>query len=431
MGVHHKIVTNTTWLICCRVIQAVVNLAISMMTARYFGPSNYGAIHYAASVVAFFIPVMQLGLRSTLVQEFIDHPDREGTVLGTSILMNVLSGLLCMVGVLLFAVISGGNEKETILVCVLYSTVLLFQATEMIQYWFQSKLLSKYTAIISLCAYLAVSIYKMILMGLSKSVYWFALSNSFDGLLVSIGLFAVYNRMAEQKLAFSFKMARNLFSRSKFYIISSLMVVFLGQVGNIILKAVHGKEAVGYYTAAITCAAITGFAFNALIDSARPVILAYRQTDREKYQESIEGLYAVVIWASILQSVLICLFAGVIMGVLYGSAFAAAVGPLRIICWYSVFSYLGPIRNIWILAENKQKYLWIVNLLGAVFSIVANLLLISALGVIGAAIATVITQIFTNIVVSGLIKPLKESNDLMRRGLDPRKIVGFVKMLKK
>ena len=62
-----KIVKNASWLILCRVIQAVLSFVIGTLSARYLGPSNYGVIDYAAAIVSFMVPVVQLGLRSTLV----------------------------------------------------------------------------------------------------------------------------------------------------------------------------------------------------------------------------------------------------------------------------------------------------------------------------------------------------------------------------
>lgn len=135
----NRVVSNATWIISCRVFQALLNLIISMLTARYLGPSNYGTINYAAAIVAFFIPIMQLGFRSTLVQEYIEKTDQEGLVLGTSTVLNIISSAMCILGVFLFASIANKNEVETIIVCMLYSISLLFQATEMIQYWFQAK----------------------------------------------------------------------------------------------------------------------------------------------------------------------------------------------------------------------------------------------------------------------------------------------------
>lgn len=61
------------------------------------------------------------------------------------------------------------------------------------------------------------------------------------------------------------------------------------------------------------------------------------------------------------------------------------------------FSYLGTVRNIWILAEGKHKILWVLNLSGALLNIALNLLFIPVWGINGAALAALLTQIFTNV----------------------------------
>ena len=49
----NKVFRNASWIIAGKVAQSVLNLVITMLTARYLGPSNYGLISYAASIVAF------------------------------------------------------------------------------------------------------------------------------------------------------------------------------------------------------------------------------------------------------------------------------------------------------------------------------------------------------------------------------------------
>lgn len=430
-SINNKVVSNAAWIIMCRVFQAVLNLVISMMTARYFGPSNYGLINYAAAIVAFFVPIMQLGLRSTLVQEYLNKPDNEGLVLGTSTVLNIASSFLCIVGVASFVLITNNNEKETLIVCVLYSMVLIFQATEMIQYWFQTKLLSKYTSIVSLLAYLVVSVYRIVLLITQKSIYWFAVSNALDYLIISVCLFLLYKRLGTSKLSFSFDMAKKLLGRSKYYIVSSMMVTVFGHIGSIVLEFYIDKEAVGFYTAAVTSAGMTGFVFNALIDSARPVILSYKQNDEGKFKQSMVGLYSIIFYTSLAQSIVMFVFADIVVKILYGSAYISAVEPLRVIALYMIFSYFGPVRNVWILAEQKQKYLWVINLSGAVLSVALNFVLIPFMGVLGAAVAALVTQFFTNVCMGYIIKPLRENNKLMLLGLNPRNIYNLLKLLKK
>ena len=66
--IRNKNLANASWIIACKLIQAVLGVLISMFTARYLGPSNFGVINYAAAVVAFAVPITKLGLPHVLVQ---------------------------------------------------------------------------------------------------------------------------------------------------------------------------------------------------------------------------------------------------------------------------------------------------------------------------------------------------------------------------
>ena len=45
----NKELKNASWLIIGRVCQMLLSFIISMITARYLGPSNFGLINYGAS----------------------------------------------------------------------------------------------------------------------------------------------------------------------------------------------------------------------------------------------------------------------------------------------------------------------------------------------------------------------------------------------
>ena len=55
----NKIFVNASWIIGCKIMQSGLALLINALTARYFGPSNFGLINYAASLVAFVTPVVE------------------------------------------------------------------------------------------------------------------------------------------------------------------------------------------------------------------------------------------------------------------------------------------------------------------------------------------------------------------------------------
>lgn len=421
------VLNNAKWIVGCKVMQSILQLIIGMLTARYLGPSNYGLISYAASLVAFAVPIMQLGFRSTLVQEYVNYSEEEGKILGTSLIMNILASIACMFGVVSFAAIANPSETETILVCLLYSTSLFFQAIEMIQYWFQARLLSRYSSVAMLCAYFIVALYRVYLLIEQKSILWFAVTHSIEYGLVGIALLLYFKKLSNQKLSFSLKLAKRIFSKSKYYIVSGLMVTIFQNTDHVMLKLMIGDIENGYYTTAVTCAGMTQFIFLAIIDSARPLILTNRKTDLKKFEEELSSLYSIIIYLALAQSVCFVILADPIIRILYGSAYLSAIPVLRIVVWYTAFSCMGTIRNIWILAEGKQSVLWIINLSGALINVVLNAILIPYMGACGAALASALTQFFANFVMGFIMKSIRLNNKYILRSLDPRLAISFIK----
>lgn len=417
---NNRVIKNASWIIVCRVVQALLSFVISMMTARCLGPSNFGLINYAASIVAFVVPIMKLGFDSILVQEIIINPEIEGEILGTSFVLNMVSGLMCMVGVVSFCAVANSGETETIIVCALYSLMILAQAAGMMQFWFQAKLLSKYTSIISLISYLIVSAYKVFLLMSGKEIYWFAVSNALDYFLIAVALYAIYMHMGNKKLTYSMDMAKKMLSKSKYYIVSGLMITIFSQTDRIMLKMMIGEAEVGYYSSAVACAGVTSFVFSALIDSMRPVIFEGKNIGKDVYEYRVRQLYSIVVYSALVQSVVITAFSDLIIYIIYGVQYMSAVPGLRIIVWYTTFSYYGGAKDVWILAEGKHQYLIWLNLSGAIANVILNYFLIPIWGISGAATASLVTQFFTNIVMGFVIKPLRYNNYLLFQSLNPK-----------
>ena len=400
-----------------------------MISARYLGPSGYGLINYAASIVAFFVPVMQLGLNSTLVQEVIQEPEREGETVGTALVLTLFCSGVCVAGVGAFTAVANAGEKETIWVCILYSLLLVFRALEMIHYWFQAKLLARYTSVAVLAAYVIVAAYRIVLLITGCSIYWFAISQAIDVALIAFAELIIYHRLLGQKLRFSWNRAKKMLDISKHYIIPGLMITIFAQTDRVMLKLMVNDEAVGFYSAAVSCASLTAFIFVAVIDSARPSILEGKKQSGELFDERMKLLYAIIIIFALLQSGFITLFAKLIIAILYGSEYGASVQALQIVVWYTTFSYLGAVRDIWILAENKQKYLLMINLSGVVVNVLLNAGLIPHYGINGAAVASLVTQFFANVVIGWTIPAIRPSNRLMMKSLQPKFLLSCVKKL--
>ena len=424
---NRKIISNAKWIIVCKIAQSLLQLLVGMLTARYLGPENYGLINYAKSIVAFAVPFVQLGLNATLVHELIESPEKEGEIVGTSVVMSVISSFGCMILVAAFVSVANRGETQTLIVCFLYSLSLLFLATELVQYWFHCKLKSKYPSIMMLCSYVVVSAYKIYLLVSRKSIYWFAVVHSIEYGIIGISLLIIYRKLGSQKISCSLACAKKLLTKSRYYILSAMMVTTFQNTDHIMLKIMTGDAENGFYSAAITCVSVCQFLYTAIIDSMRPMILSQKKAASPEYAGSISRLYCIIIYLSLLQGIAFCILAKPIVYILYGKEYLQAGPVLRILVWYLAFSFMGTIRNIWLLAENMYKLLWKINLTGTLANIVLNAIFIPYWGACGAAMASLLTQAFANLIIGFLYKPLRENNRLLIRGLDIRLLATMFK----
>ncbi len=406
-------IQNAGWLIGGNIVQKLVAFVVSIWTARYLGPTNYGLINYASAYTAFFYSLATLGINSVLVKKLIDNRKDEGTTLGTTLVLQIASSLLSIVSIFIIVFVVDFGETLTIIVAFLSSLGLLFQVLDSVKYWFQSRLDSKYTAIATIIAYIISSIYKLILLINGSGVVWFAVASSVDYLCVAAILFYVYRRKKGPGLSFSKNTAKALLKSSYPYIFSGLMVSIYGGTDKLMLKHMLSEEAVGYYGIAVVVSNLWVFVLSAIIESMKPVIMEKHSKDKEDYKKKNKLLYAIVFYVSVFVSVFIMLFAEYGVSVLYGNSYKGAVPALKIVTFYVAFSYLGVARDTWVVCEGLQKHLPKLYLGAAVINVILNFCFIPLLGACGAALASLITQFATVFVLPLFIKQMRPNVKLM------------------
>lgn len=410
---HSKVTKNAGWLIGGKVIQMVINLIVGLITARYLGPSNYGLINYAGAYTAFFSSFCTLGINSVIVKEFVDNPDKTGEIIGTTLGMRAVSSFLSALAIIGISFFADAGEPTTILVVALSTIGMVFQIFDTFNYLFQSRLQSKTTAIVTLIAYVATSIYKVVLLVLKKPVTYFAFSTSVDYICIAVLLLISYKKYKGTKLSFSKDYGKELLKKSAHFILPGLMVAIYGQTDKIMLKHMISDTEIGYYSTAVSLCNMWCFVLAAIIDSLYPPIMEAFKTDREEFDRKNKILYAIVFYLSVFVSVIFTIFGSLIVNLLYGKEYAGAVAPLRVITWYTAFSYLGVARNAWIVCLDKQKYLKYLYLSAAIANVGLNVLFIPMWGATGAAVASLSAQIITTFVVPFFMKDLRENSVMM------------------
>ena len=410
---NNKEAKNAGWLIGGRVAQMILSFFVSILTARYLGPGNYGIISYVNAYVAFFTSLCTLGLNSVIIKDFVDKPEEQGEAIGTSLALRFVSSFFSAVMILCIVRVVDRNEPKTIVIAILCSISLVFQVLDTFNYWFQSRYAAKVTSIATFVAYAATALYRIVLLIFQKDVQWFAFATSIDYIVLGTILFCAYKKYNGPKLSVSLEKAKSLLGRSYHYILSGMMVAIYGQTDKFMLKQMLDETSVGYYSLASTVNLMWVFVLQAIIDSMYPTIMNLYGKDKKQFERKNRQLYAIVIYVSMAAAVCFVIFAPLVIRILYGEAYLPAVGPLRIITWYTIFSYLGVARNAWIVCMNKQKYLKYMYLSAAFINIGLNYIMIPLWGASGAAVASLLTEFCTSLILPCFWNDMRPNVKLM------------------
>lgn len=398
-------IKNSLWVIGEQIFQMIISLIISALSARYLGPGNYGSLNYTASFVTFFMSIATLGMEGVVVKKLVDHPEKEGRYLGGCMMLRLASSLLSILSICILIIVLNPGDMLKLVMALLQSMQLMFRAVQILDSWFQRHLKSKYVSIGKMIACLTVSAYKIYLLATSKSILWFAASNALSDCVIAVVLFVFYQKEKNQVIRVDLKCGIDTLKDSYHFILSGLMVAIYSQMDKIMIGQMLTDQDVGLYSTATLIAGMWIFVPTAIINSFRPMIMEMKKSgNEENYLLRLKQLYSAIIWLCLFVSTVVAIGGKYIILLLYGDAYVGATSALRIAIWFETFAMIGTCRGIWVLCENKAKYVKYYLGIGAVVNLVLNAVLIPLMGIDGAALATLLTQITTSIIAPMFFK---------------------------
>ena len=214
---------------------------------------------------------------------------------------------------------------------------------------------------------------------------------------------------------------RNLFRNFQFSLIKPIILTawpfgLMGLMGAIMLNTdiimlgwLRSPEEVGYYSAAQKIIQLL-YVFPALIaTSIFPIMARMAAQNAVFVKNTLEKAVALVILVALPLAIVGIIFAPQIISLLFGSEYSPGVLAFRILLVTVLIVYPSTLIGNAIFAYDQQKSFILFVLIAAFGNVVFNLLLIPKLGIEGAAISTVITQLITNALIW---RKMKKINNL-------------------
>jgi O-antigen/teichoic acid export membrane protein len=388
-----KYFRNTSWLFGEKILRMIVGLFVGIWVARYLGPEQFGLFSYAQSFVGLFTAIATLGLDGIVVRELVKDETRRDELIGTAFWLKLM-GAFAVLAVLAIAVNFTSNDTNTNILVFIIASATIFQSFNVVDMYFQSKVMGKYITYANVISLLLSSIVKIILILNEAPLIAFVWMIVFDSIILATGYVYFYIRNRHSRLdressfissitnlTFKKQTALSLLKDSWPLILSGIVISIYMKIDQIMIMEMIDAEAVGQYAAAVRISEAWYFIPMVIVSSLFPAIINAKKQSEELYYARLQKLYDLMVWMAIAIALPMTFLSVWVIHLLYGEEYSQASSVLIIHIWTGVFVALG--------------------IFGAVMNIILNFIMIPKYGIQGAAVATMLSQI-----ISGFIIPI-------------------------
>jgi len=182
--------------------------------------------------------------------------------------------------------------------------------------------------------------------------------------------------------------------------------IVLNQADILMIGIFIGAREAGIYAAATKTAALVSFVLVAVNAIVAPMIAEFHaKGNRVKLQEMVSAATRWIFWPSFGVTLGLVLFGGAVLG-FFGPAFSEGYWALALLALGQlVNASVGPVGYLMSLTGHQNLSAWVYGL-SALVNVGLNALLIPVWGLVGAALATMITMILWNVWLYTLVRTL-------------------------
>lgn len=392
-------IKNFLWLAIDKGITSLATLFITIYTAKYLGPSDFGVINICLSFVSIFVPIAQLGNQNIIFDQTVKSRKRGRLIIKyTSNIRFLVYVFISFVGALIYYFAA---EESNLFIYILMSVSGLFLALDSYKPFYDATSSSKVNALSSQFGVLASQVFRIILIYISAPVLYFTIPYVLNSLVPFIIRKKIYDKSDDEieNIKLKDKLISHSVSAGIPLALSAVSIVLYIKINQIFLSIFLSAKEVGIYAASISIGQGWVFIPVSLIIAFLPKIMNKKDVD---INFSILMICSILI--SIVITSLLILFKNEAVIKLLGNEYNEAINYLPLICFAGVFTVINTLINRIIIYNGFYKFILIKTIITGVISIIVSLFLVKNYGLLGAAISTLIIEVISAILISSFFK---------------------------
>ncbi|MDX8126520.1 flippase [Methylomonas sp. OY6] len=409
------IVANTSWLFIDKIIRMGVGLFVGVWVARYLGPEQFGLWSYAIAFTSLFSAFASFGIDSIVVRELVKNPERQNELLGTAFVLKLIGGTLTLLIAIVAILLLRNGDTLTLWMVAISAAGFIFQSFNVIEFYFQARVRSKYTVLAASSAFIFVTIVKVILILSFAPLILFAWVGLIEVGLTSLFLIVSYKKDHNNICSWSCNKstAISLMKNGWPLVFSSLAIMIQARVDQVMLGDMIGNAEVGQYSAAMRLIEVFSFLPTIIVSTLSPYITKAKLISETLYHERLLEIYRLMFILFLVVAIPIYFWGGEFVLFVFGDEYKRAGGLLSLFAIRLFFANFGVAKSLFTVNESLFKYALITAVIGAIVNILGNYLLIPYYGAEGAIISTIISFSITIFMVDLFYTPTRLNFYLM------------------
>lgn len=399
-----KVVGNSGWLLADKLARMVLGLLVGAWVARHLGPAQFGLLAYALANIAMFQAFASLGADAIIVRDISQDVSAAPQVLGSAFALRLGIGVVCWAAVTAAAALFGSRDSHMIALTAVVGGVLVFQAADVVDLWFQSQSQSKRTVVAKLIAYVISNGVKVALILTGAPLIAFAAVTAFEALAAAVALLVAYRRFrAPQTWVVTARAMKAILSESWPFMLSGLSIMIYMRADQILVKEVLGVHELGIYAAILPISQLWQVVPLTVALSIAPLIAQAKTGDQETYRRTIVLVFRTFFYAGVVAATTTWAISGLLVPRLFGSAFSSAVPILDAHSVSNIFCFMGIAHSLWLTNERRFAVRLCGTVLAGLVTIGLNLFLLPRVGLIGACYSAIVAQCIAAFLINAIL----------------------------
>lgn len=386
-----------------RLITGGIGLVVTSLLTRNLGPVAFGQYSSIFAYLYVFASLADLGLYTVLTRE-ISKPGADEAKIASSIFtlrLIFIIGFILLAGALLIFVPYVLQIKIGILICSLFY---IFSSLAQVLTGIFQKHLELYwvslSDVISRIIQLGILI---VLVNIEASLMLFiwavVISEFFHFLLI----FKFSNGITKIKLSFDWSYWKNILPTALPIAISSVFVLIYFKLDTVLLSIMKPAYDVGVYSLPYKLLEALIFLPAMFIGLVLPILSRNASLDLQKFKKNYQKAFDVISIFAFPLFVYLVIMSDKVVRLVGGTSFAQSGDVLRILSIAIALIFFGNLSGSALIALDLQKRAMWIYFLGAVISIVGNIILIPRFSFFATAWVTVITEFIITLLTFWII----------------------------